>query len=235
MEVPGVKVSLKHVRAVRGDWSLSAQGIFEEGIHLVSGDVGSGKPTLALLLAGIFPPASGRIEREGITSAMIAFQFPEFHVTGPDLERECKAWGVDPGTVLAAAGLAGQMMKNPLDLSRGELKRLILACVLARDHDFLILDEPFSSLDCAEKERLCTALSGRKRGITIIFTHEKASFPTVDRIWEIQGSVLHDRGRLPSALDHWDHAPAVVKKLIAKGKVPANISQADLLEAACRT
>ena len=47
--------------------------------------------------------------------------------------------------------------------------------------------------------------------------------------------VLHDRGRLPSALGHWDHAPALVKNLIARGKIPANISQADLLEAACRT
>jgi energy-coupling factor transport system ATP-binding protein len=235
MEVPGMKVSLAGIRAVRRDWSLSAQGTFGEGIHLVSGDVGSGKSTLALLLAGLYPPASGTVEREGIASVMIAFQFPEFHVTGPDLVRECKAWGVDPGTVLAAAGLAGQMMKNPLDLSRGELKRLILACALARDHDLLILDEPFSSLDCSEKERLCTALSGRKRGITIIFTHEKAHFPRVDRIWEIQGGVLHDRGRLPSALGRWDHAPAAIKNLVANGRVPANIAQADLLEAACRT
>ena len=235
MEVPGLKVSLASVWAVRGDWSLFAQGTFEEGIHLVSGDVGSGKSTLALLLAGLFPPASGTMEREGIASVMIAFQFPEFHVTGPDLERECKAWGVDPAPVLAAAGLAGRERTNPLDLSRGELKRLILACVLARDYELLILDEPFSSLDCAEKERLCTALSGRKRGITIIFTHEKAHFPRVDRIWEIQRGVLHDRGRLPSALGHWDHAPAIVKSLIARGKVMANISQADLLEAACRT
>jgi energy-coupling factor transport system ATP-binding protein len=234
MEVPVLKLSLAAIRAVRGGWSLSAQGIFEEGIHLISGDVGSGKSTLALLLAGFFPPVSGTVEREGIASVMMAFQFPELHVTGPDLERECKEWGVDPGTVLTATGLAGLKAKSPLDLSRGELKRLILACILVRDHDLLILDEPFSSLDCTEKEKLCMTLSGRKKGITIIFTHEKAHFPRVDRIWEIQGGVLYDRGRLPSALGHWDHAPAIVKSLIARGKVPVNISQADLLEAACR-
>ena len=71
--------------------------------------------------------------------------------------------------------------------------------------------------------------------LTIIFTHEQASFPRVDRIWEISGGSLHDRGRLPSAIGRWDHAPAVVKNLIARGNVPKNISQADLLEAACRT
>jgi energy-coupling factor transport system ATP-binding protein len=235
MEVPGMKVSLTSVQIVHGDWALSAQGIFEEGIHLVSGDVGSGKSTLALLLAGLFPPSSGTIGREGIASEMMVFQFPEFHVTGPDLVSECRAWGVDPASVLAAAGLDRQKMTCPLDLSRGELKRLILTCVLAKDHDLLILDEPFSSLDCTEKERLCAALSGRKRGITIIFTHEHAHFPRVDRIWEILGGVLHDRGRLPSALGCWDHAPALVKNLIARGRVPANIAEADLLEAACRT
>jgi energy-coupling factor transport system ATP-binding protein len=235
MEVPYMKISLAGVQAIRGDWSLSAAGVFGEGVHLVSGDIGSGKSTLALLLAGLFRPTSGTVEREGITSAMIAFQFPEFPVTGPDLVSECKTWGVDPAAVLAAAGLAGRKNANPLDLSRGELKRLVLACVLARDYDLLVLDEPFSSLDCTKKERLCAVLSERRGGITIIFTHEQAHFPRVDRIWEIQSGELHDRGRLPSALVHWDHAPAVIKNLIARGKIPANISQADLLEAACRT
>jgi energy-coupling factor transport system ATP-binding protein len=235
MEVPALKISLSGVAAVRGAWVLLAQGMFEEGIHLVSGDVGSGKSTLALLLAGLFPPASGTVEQERIVSATMVFQFPEFHITGTDLVSECKAWGVDPATVLAGTGLAGRKTASPLDLSRGELKRLILACVLAKDHDLLILDEPFSSLDCTEKERLCTRLSGRKRGITVIFTHEQACFPRVDRIWEIQGGVLHDRGRLPSALGCWDHAPALVKNLIASGRMPDNISKADLLEAACRT
>lgn len=229
-----MKVSLAGIRAVRGDWSLSAEGILDEGVHLVSGDVGSGKSTLALLLAGLFPQASGTVDREGITTTMITFQFPEFHVTGSDLVTECTSWGVDPVAVLASAGLAGRETENPLSLSRGELKRLVLACILAKDNDLLILDEPFSSLDCTEKERLCEVLSGRKRGITIIFTHEQAHFPRVDRIWEIQDGTLHDRGRLPSALIRWDHAPPVVKNLILKGKIPVNISQADLLEAACR-
>jgi len=230
-----MKISLDGLRAVRGDWSLSVDGVFTEGIHLVSGDVGSGKSTLALLLAGLFVPLSGTVERESIASAMMIFQFPEFHITGESLESECKTWGVDPAAVLAAAGLAGRKTASPHDLSRGELKRLVLACVLARNYDLLILDEPFSSLDCREKERLCLSLSGRRKGITIIFTHEQACFPRVDRIWEISGGSLHDRGRLPSAIGRWDHAPAVVKDLIARGKFPENISQADLLEAACRT
>lgn len=234
MEVPGMRISLAGVEAVRGNWSLVARGTFREGVHLVTGDVGSGKTTLALMLAGLFSPASGTVEREGIESAMISFQFPEFHVTGSDLEDECRSWGVDPAPVLAKAGLLARKDTRPLDLSRGELKRLVLACVLARDNDLLILDEPFGSLDSTEKERLCSEISGRRKGITIIFTHEQAHFPRVDRIWEIQEGRLHDRGPLPSALGQWDHAPRIIKNLLARGKIPENITRSDLLEAACR-
>ncbi len=221
--------------STRDDWSLSAEGVFNEGIHLVTGDTGSGKSTLALVLAGLFPSVTGSIKKEGISSSMIVFQFPEFHITGADLRDECRAWGVDPAVVLAATGFTGREATDPLSLSRGELKRLILACVLAKEYDLLVLDEPFGSLDCAEKERLCTALSARKRGVTIIFTHEQTYFPRIDRIWEIQDGTLHDRGRLPAALAHWDHAPALIKILLARGNVPANISPDDLREAACRT
>lgn len=219
----------------REHWSLSARGIFSEGIHLVSGDVGSGKTTLALLLAGLLEPTSGTVRREGISSLMVSFQYPEYHVTGMTVRDECRSWGVDPAALIPAANLTGKEDISPLRLSRGELKRLHLACVMAGSYDLLVLDEPFSSLDCREKERVCTELSLRKKGITVIFTHEQSIFPRVDAIWEISDGMLHSRGRLPGALPHWEHAPALVKQLIARGKVPANISPSDFREAACRT
>jgi energy-coupling factor transport system ATP-binding protein len=60
-------------------------------------------------------------------------------------------------------------------------------------------------------------------------------FPRVDFIWEITGGSLRCRGRLPGALPAWEHAPGVVKKLIRRGKLPVNLTQKDLMEAACRT
>jgi energy-coupling factor transport system ATP-binding protein len=230
-----MRIVLDDCRLSREHWSLAARGLFNEGIHLVSGDVGSGKTTLALLLAGLLAPSSGTVRREGIPSLMVSFQYPEYHVTGPTVRDECRSWGLDPDPLIAAANLAGKEELSPLRLSRGELKRLHLACVLAGTYDLLILDEPFSSLDCREKERVCSELSLRKKGITIIFTHEQSLFPRVDEIWEISDGTLHSRGSLPGALRDWEHAPALVKKLIARGNVPENISPRDLLEAACRT
>ena len=81
-------------------------------------------------------------------------------------------------------------------IRRGELNRLHLACILAKNHDLLLLDEPFSSLDCEEKAKLCARIGKMSRGITIIFTHEQEILPRVTRIWEIVDGMLVDCGIL---------------------------------------
>lgn len=230
-----MQVSFDTARFDREGWSVSAQGAFTEGIHLVSGDTGSGKTTLALMIAGLLAPTSGSVGYEGISSQLASFQFPEYHVTGRTVSEECASWGLDPSTILSESRLMGKNDLSPLRLSRGELKRLHLACVLSRESDLLVLDEPFSSLDCVEKARFCGAISRRTRGITIIFTHEQEHFPRVDRIWEIADGALRCRGSLPEALPLWEHAPEVIRTLVRQGKIPANLTRKDIVEAACRT
>jgi len=229
-----MRLHLNAARASRGNWSLVAKGTFCKGIHLVSGDVGSGKSSLALMMAGLLSPAGGNIVRDGISSTMISLQFPEYHVTGATVEEECRSWGLDCEPIFSEINLRDKRTAEPLALSRGELKRLHLACVLAKNYDLLLLDEPFSSLDAREKERLCEHLSLRSAGITILFTHEQTYFPRVDHIWEIQHGELFDRGEMPGALTMWEHAPALIKKLISSGRSLKNISHLDLQEAVCR-
>ena len=230
-----MKLQLNAARASRGDWSLAAHGTFCEGIHLVSGNVGSGKSTLALVMAGLLSPSDGTIVRDGIRSSMISLQFPEHHLTGATVAEECSSWGVNWEPVLSEVNLMDKQDRAPLTLSRGELKRLHLTCVLAKKYDLLLLDEPFSSLDCRQKERICEHLSQRTSGIIILFTHEQTNFPRVDHLWEIEQGVLSDRGEMPDALTRWVHAPVLIKKLIASGKSLKNISPAALQEAGCRT
>ncbi len=229
-----MNITLKDARITRDSWSLGADGTFDEGIHIISGNVGSGKSTLALVMAGLFPVSRGRIVKEDISSFMVSLQFPELHVTGGTLAEECASWGARAEDILAVTGLTGREETSPFSLSRGELKRFHLACVLAKDYDLLLLDEPFSSLDCEEKSRLCSTLERRSRGITILFTHEQDILPRVSRIWEIEEGRLTDCGRPPGAFRHWHHLPASVQALIALGSMPDNISRQDLREAACR-
>jgi energy-coupling factor transport system ATP-binding protein len=234
MGVLMVRITLNQVNVVRDHWSLSASGTFNEGVHLVSGDVGSGKSTLALMMAGLLSHSHGDIEKEKITTSMLSLQFPELHVTGFSVAEECISWGVAPDEILDSVGLAGKKDMCPLSLSRGELKRLHLACVLAKDYDLLLLDEPFSSLDCEEKVKLCARIGEMSQGICVIFTHEQNILPRVKRIWEIVDGTLVDCGTPPDAFTHWRHIPAVIEKLTALGARPDNISRDDFLESLCR-
>jgi energy-coupling factor transport system ATP-binding protein len=234
MEVLMVKITLNQLYAVRDYWSLSASGTFNEGVHLVSGDVGSGKSTLAQIMAGLLPYSGGDLENKEIRTSMLSLQFPELHVTGLSVAEECASWGVAPDEILEAIGLTGKKDVSPLLLSGGELNRLHLACVLAKDYDLLLLDEPFGSLDCEEKIKLCARIGQKSQGITIIFTHEQDILPRVSRIWEIVDGILIDCGKPPEAFQHWRRVPPVIKKLTTLGCRPDNISLDDLQEAACR-
>ncbi len=125
---------------------------------------------------------------------MLSLQFPEYHITGTTLTEECVSWRLDASPILDAEGFGEDGECDPFSLSRGELKRLHLACVLGKQHNLLLLDEPFSALDCEQKERLSRRLSERTTGITIIFTHERGILPRIDRYWEIRDGHLLDLG-----------------------------------------
>jgi energy-coupling factor transport system ATP-binding protein len=235
VEVSGVKIVLDHLTVGYPFWSLAAKGVFSPGIHLISGDVGSGKSTLALMMAGLRAPDNGTVIREGITRTMLSFQFPEFHVTGLSVADECASWNLDLDAVILSAGIDADEETPVLSLSRGELKRLHLTCVLFLDYDLLLLDEPFSSLDCPGKEQVCRQISERSGGITVIFTHEQSIFPRIDHIWEIAGGELVDCGDMPGAVVRWQHAPPLVKKLMRAGRIPHAVTPEGIREAACRT
>ncbi|HVP93760.1 MAG TPA: energy-coupling factor ABC transporter ATP-binding protein [Methanoregulaceae archaeon] len=219
----------------RGGFRLNAEGIFGPGIHLVSGRVGSGKSTFSLLAAGLISPESGEIRREELSRTMLSMQFPEYHITGISIGDEIRSWGLEVPGILGNVRLNGRENDDIATLSRGELKRLHLSCVLSTGADLLILDEPFSSLDCSEKKSFSSAIAGYGSGIVIICTHEPLWLPDVDCIWEIQDGSLVCCGKTPEGITRWGSVPVHIRNLLAKGIVPENISPRALLEARCRT
>ena len=185
-----MRVFLDRLTVRRGTASITADIVLGEGLHIVHGPVGCGKSTLALAIAGLYPPFTGSVRCEGVSSSILSLQFPEYHVTGLTLAEECASWGIDPEKTLRSAGLADRSGERPFSLSRGELKRLILTCVLSKPCDLILLDEPFSALDCGQKEALGSRLSGRTTGITILFTHERWVLPEPASFFEIRGGEL---------------------------------------------
>jgi energy-coupling factor transport system ATP-binding protein len=229
-----VKVRLTDVRLTRGSFTLRCTAAFKEGVHLVSGPVGSGKSSLAFLIASLLQPDGGSIRRDGISSALLSLQFPEHHVTCPTVADEVGSWGLDPDLILPAAGLLDRSHADPFHLSRGELKRLNLICTIAREPDLLLLDEPFSSLDCSAKQQACTMIEERKSGITIIFSHERSVLPRVDAIWEMERGELLSLGEVPEGMLRWRSAPSYIRYALDRGILPANVRLADAREAICR-
>ena len=110
-------------------------------------------------------------------------------MTGSSVIREISSWGSLPDDFPFSLFGADVNDRDPFTLSRGELKRLMLACVFAKRPDVLILDEPYASLDSSAKEILTTLIENRP-GITIVFSHETEYVPFGLR-WKIADGVLH--------------------------------------------
>lgn len=184
-----MRIVLSSVQLRAGTFSLTADDFFSEGVHMISGRIGSGKSTLGSALAGLSLVESGQIILEGCRSRVFLMQFPEYQVTGPTVSREISSWGVSCGGPAFSSFDVEVSDRDPFSLSRGELKRLMLACVFAKDPDVLILDEPYASLDVSAKEVL-TGLIENRRGITIVFSHETEFAPNHALRWKIYGGGL---------------------------------------------
>jgi energy-coupling factor transport system ATP-binding protein len=201
----------------------------------VTGRVGSGKTTLALLLTDCEKPETGCIERNGIGSALLSLQFPEYQVTGSTPLEEIRSWGFTDDRILQECGLTGKKNNDLGTLSQGELKLLHLACVLNRNDDLLVLDEPFNMLDPVGKQWVCDRITSRETGITVLMTHEQSIFPRVDVIWEIEQGHLVCVGRVPECLGRWKHIPKLFRNFLDKGMSPLNLRRQDLEDVLCRT
>jgi ABC-type Mn2+/Zn2+ transport system ATPase subunit len=72
---------------------------------------------------------------------------------------------------LAVVGLEAAVAKRRIDqLSGGQMRRVVLAGLLARSPRALILDEPLAGLDAASQRRLVRLLADRRRdtGLTVV-------------------------------------------------------------------
>jgi len=152
------------------------------------GPNGSGKTTLLHALAGLRPPAAGRVRLadrpyadwpagqaaclRGLLPQVLAdaFSAPVLEIVligrHPHLARWAWESAEDEAVAraaLAAVDLAGFEARDVLTLSGGERQRVGLAALLAQDPLLLLLDEPLAHLDLHHQVAVLDLLRGRAR------------------------------------------------------------------------
>ena len=179
----------------------------------VVGPSASGKTTLARLLVGLWPAASGKVRLDGVD--VFTWDKAELgpHVgylpqgielfDGTLAENIARFGQVEPAKVEAAAravGLHESIMALPQGydspvgregalLSGGQRQRVALARAIYGEPKFVVLDEPNSSLDEAGDAALASAIAQLKsRGTTlVIMTHRASVLSVADKML-----VLHE-------------------------------------------
>ena len=166
----------------------------------LGGRNGCGKTTVTRLLMGLEKPVSGEIRYDGRIineddasrrSAFIGyvFQRPERQMFRPTVRDEV-AYGpqqfgrqadeieASVQAALEQTGLSDLADAYPPNLNRGEKQRVAIASAIAMHTQYLILDEPTSGQDSADKEDLMQLLTKLNRqGLTVlIISHDMDIF-----------------------------------------------------------
>ena len=166
---------------------------FKSGfLNLISGPSGSGKTTLLNLIAGLEKPSSGLIILDDITQSNndkfvepenrnIGFVFQDFALF-PHLNVKQNIEFSDKGNedlfnkLINRLNIRSHLSKYPHELSGGQQQRVSIARALFSEPKILLIDEPISNQDKANKIEIIEIISEfikEKEIICILVSHEE--------------------------------------------------------------
>jgi len=211
------------------------------------GPSGSGKSTILRTIAGLYRPKNGSVGVDGEAwfdsesgvwvpahrrRAGLVFQsyalFP--HLSALDnvtaalghlsrAERRARA-----GQLLELVHLAGLEGRRPAELSGGQQQRVAVARALGREPKVLLLDEPFSAVDKATRQKLYRELAAMRQRLSmpvVMVTHDlDEALMLADRL-----SLLHHGRTLQ------DGSPLQVMQQPATVEAARLVGQRNLFEA----
>lgn len=160
-------------KAIFTDFSLELPA---HGALAVLGPSGSGKTTLLRLLAGLITPQKGAVE--GLDGKTISMVFQENRLlpwctSYENIALVQKKRLACPQTLawLERMELAAWRDSYPNELSGGMQRRVALGRACAFSGDILLLDEPFTGIDEALRERLVPHIKSAAELIVLV-THD---------------------------------------------------------------
>jgi ABC-type nitrate/sulfonate/bicarbonate transport system ATPase subunit len=146
------------------------------------GPSGCGKTTILRIAAGLDTDFRGKVRTPGSGRLGIVFQEPRllpWRTVEQNIRLALPARdaAVDLTELVEILGLGAHLTRYPGELSLGLARRAAVARAFAVGPDFLLLDEPFVSLDEAVASRLrdeLVALTTRTKVTTLFVTHDLA-------------------------------------------------------------
>lgn len=177
----------------------------EDKFYVITGPNGSGKSSLAKIIMGIEKPDSGKIIFNGIdiTDKSIderaklgigfAFQQPVSFkgLTVYDLLKIAVNKEITRNNACDILSKVGLCALNYVDrevnnsLSGGELKRIEIASVMARNPKLAIFDEPEAGIDLWSFQNLTNVfkqIQEQSKGITLVISHQERILNIADQI-----------------------------------------------------
>ena len=146
------------------------------------GPSGCGKTTILKIAAGLDADFRGELRTPGSGRLGMVFQEPRL-LAWRTVEQNIRLAlapdraGIDLTELVEILGLGAHLARYPGELSLGLARRVAVARAFAVDPNFLLLDEPFVSLDEATADRLrneLMALTTRTEVTTLFVTHDLA-------------------------------------------------------------
>src|SRR5680860_70905 len=188
-------------------------------IIALMGANGSGKSSLARLLAGLLEPTVGEIQLnvDGIPQAWntvrrwqeigLVGQHPRRQTIGATVAEELGYGLLNLGCDIQwvrkkvrelafSVGLGGKENQSPATLSGGERQRLVTVAILALQPSFLILDEALTMLDARAQANIQELLfQAQTETGQLWITHDQELARLADRLLVIQNGKILDMGK----------------------------------------
>lgn len=197
----------------------------EEKFYVITGPNGSGKSTLAKIVMGIEKPDSGTIlfNGEDITNKSIdyraklgigfAFQQPVTFkgITVYDLLKlstKKELTKNEACNILSEVGLCAlEYVDREINksLSGGELKRIEISSVMARNPYLAIFDEPEAGIDLWSFQSLTEVfkkIGATSKGTTLVISHQERILNIADEIILMGEGKIQKFGKKEEVFDH---------------------------------
>jgi ATP-binding cassette subfamily B protein len=202
----------------------------------IVGETGSGKTTLAYLLARLYDVEEGRVTVDGIDvrdlshaslaaivgvvsqetylfHASIAenLRFAKPDATQEEIERAARAAQIDDLIQTLPDGYETVVGERGYRFSGGEKQRIAIARTILRDPPILILDEATSALDTETERAVQAALDDLARGrTTLAIAHRLSTVRDAEQIAMLESGRLAELGTHDDLMEADGHYAAMV-------------------------